>query len=102
MLYPFGTSHNLTKILFNLTLSGGGEPLKALFSPRQALFLSKIYRSPSSLSGAWSVSLAAAKYPLKQPFARGEFQNSPVDFFGRGDALKEIVPWQDNIHVFSP
>ncbi|MBQ3692588.1 MAG: hypothetical protein II931_04620, partial [Clostridia bacterium] len=30
--------------------------------------------------------------PMLKPFARGEFQNSPGDCFGRGDALAESVP----------
>ena len=33
-----------------------------------------------------------AKLLSGQLFARGEFQNSPVDCFGRGEALVESVP----------
>jgi len=33
-----------------------------------------------------------SKHSCVQPFAKGEFQNSPVDCFERGNALAESVP----------
>ena len=33
-----------------------------------------------------------AKHLSVQPFARGEFPNSPVDCLGRGDALRDERP----------
>ncbi|MBQ1437217.1 MAG: hypothetical protein IIZ07_04700, partial [Ruminococcus sp.] len=41
-----------------------------------------------------------AKHLSVQPFARGEFPNSPVDCLGRGDALRDERPLKNKVRVY--